>query len=286
MRRSIFLLALLAGVSAAQQGSAGSSPDLAEYAYTISGCAHCHTAEGGEPLAGGRALPTLFGTFYSPNITAHPTAGIGRWSRDDFYRALHEGESPDGHAYFPAFPYTAYTRLTRADVDAIYDHIHSLPVSATPNRDHELAWYIDFRMAAWGWRWLFFDAGASVADPARSDSWNRGAYIAEAMAHCQECHSPRDWFGVIRTDLAYSGNPDGPEGEKVPNITPHPEAGIGDWSEGSLNDFLRWGELPDGEYTAGSMEAVITGTGKLTDADRAALVEYLRALPAVGNVVD
>lgn len=285
MRRLIVLLALLPVAASAQQDGAGESPDLAEYVFTISGCAHCHTAEGGKPLAGGRALPTPFGTFYAPNITAHPTEGIGSWSRDDFYRALHEGESPAGHAYFPAFPYTAYSRLSRADVDAIYDHIFSLPVVATPNRDHELAWYVDFRIAAWGWRLLFFEAGESVADPARSDGWNRGAYIAEAMAHCQECHSPRDWFGVIQADLGYSGNPHGPEDEKVPNITSH-ASGIGDWSEAALDGFLRWGELPDGEYTAGSMEAVITGTGKLTDADRAALIEYLRALPAIDNDVE
>ena len=284
--RLLLTLLLWPAVAPAQQQDAAPAMSAGEYAFTISGCTHCHTADGGETLAGGRPLPTPFGTFFTPNISAHESAGIGRWSREDFRRALKAGESPAGHAYFPAFPYPAYARLTDADVDAIYDHIFTLPVSARANREHELAWYVDTRLAAWGWRFLFFDESGSSADPARAASSNRGAYIAEAMAHCQECHTPRNWFGVLDDELAYAGNPAGPEDEVVPNITSHPDAGIGGWSDAALDAFLRWGELPDGEYTAGSMEAVIFGIGKLTDDDRAALIEYLRSLRAIDSRVE
>ena len=264
------------------------SPLLAhgEYVMQISGCRHCHTAEDGEPFAGGRPLETPFGTFYTPNITADTTAGIGDWSEADFLRALHDGEGPEAVHFYPAFPYTSYTRMTADDARALFAYLRAQPVSQQANREHELAWYLQWRIAAQAWKWLFFTPGEFTADATKSVAWNRGAYIAEALAHCGECHTPRDWLGVPNSELAYAGNPDGPEGELVPNITPDPQTGIGDWSRDSLETFLRFGELPDGEYTAGSMDFVITGIGKLTDNDRDALIEYLSALPPIHNSVN
>ncbi len=278
------LLALAAPAAIAQ--NAGDSPaDPGEYLFTIAGCKHCHSAEDGPPLAGGRPLETPFGVFYTPNITAHDTAGIGAWSEAKFVRALRHGSAPDGSAYYPAFPFTSYTRMTDADARAILAYIRTQPVSDRPNRDHELAWYVSWRFAARVWQWLFFTPGEFQPRADRDAAWNRGAYIAEALAHCQECHTPRNRFGALRAELAYAGNADGPEGELVPNITPHPETGIGDWSRESLHTFLRFGELPNGEYTAGTMDAVILGIGKLSDSDRDALIEYLRALPPIDNRV-
>lgn len=254
-----------------------------EYVLQISGCSHCHTAESGEQLAGGRALTTPFGTFYTPNITSHKTAGIGAWSVGEFQRALHQGVAPDGSDYYPAFPYTSYTRILAEDARALHAYILSLPASRKPNRVHELTWFLRWRLAARVWKWLFFSAGEFQERPGQSAQWNRGAYIAEAMGHCSECHTPRNLLGALRAELAYAGNARGPEDELVPNITPHAGTGIGDWSRTELQQFLEFGELPDGEYTAGSMDPVIEGLQHLTPDDRDALTDYLRALPPVEN---
>jgi len=287
--RSLLIAPLLAALPSqyALAQDETSSPLLARGAYVmqIGGCRHCHSAEGGEPLAGGRPLETPFGTFYTPNITAHETAGIGAWSEADFRRALHRGEAPDGSRYFPVFPYTSYTRMSGDDAHALYVYLRSQPVSARANREHELAWYLRWRFAAQVWQWLFFTPGEFAADRTRDAAWNRGAYIVTALAHCGECHTPRNWFGAAVAEMALAGNPDGPDGELVPNITPDPETGIGDWSRDALNLFLQFGELPNGEYTAGSMDTVITGLGRLTGEDRAALIDYLRALPPIRNSV-
>jgi mono/diheme cytochrome c family protein len=254
-----------------------------EYVFRISGCNHCHTAENGAQLAGGRALETAFGIFYTPNITAHKTAGIGAWSAQDFERALHQGVSTDGSDYYPAFPYTSYTHIVSEDVRAMHAYILSLPASDQPNRDHELAWFLRWRIAATAWKWLFFEAGEFQQVPASSAQLNRGAYIAEAMGHCGECHTPRNLFGALQAELAYAGTAEGPEDELVPNITPHKGTGIGNWERDELREFLKFGELPDGEYTAGAMDPVIEGLRHLTPQDRDALTDYLRALPPIEN---
>ena len=254
-----------------------------EYVFKISGCSHCHTAENGVALAGGRPLVTPFGIFYSPNISSHKTAGIGAWSVDDLQRALRHGLSPDGNDYYPAFPYTSYTRMHGDDLHALHAYLLSLPASEQTNRPHELAWFLQWRFAAQLWKWLFFDAGEFQHRPEQNVQWNRGAYIAEALGHCGECHTSRNLFGALRADLAYAGTRQGPEDELVPNITPHEGTGIGDWGRTELQEFLQFGELPDGEYAAGSMDPVIEGLRHLTAEDRDALTDYLRALPAIEN---
>ena len=257
-----------------------------EYVLRISGCSHCHTEDDGEQLAGGRALPTPFGTFYTPNISSHKTVGIGAWSAEQFRQALHQGVAPNGSDYYPAFPYTSYTRFSAGDADALYAYIQSLPASEQANREHDLAWFLRWRFAARVWKWLFFSAGEFQQQSGQSAQWNRGAYIAEAMGHCSECHTARNIFGALREDMAYAGNPQGPEDELVPNITPHKATGIGRWSRDELYQFFEFGELPDGEYAAGSMDPVIEGLRHLTPEDRNALTDYIRALPPIENRVD
>ena len=245
---------------------------------------HCHTAEDGDELGGGLALETPFGTFYTPNITSHETAGIGTWSERDFERAVRHGLTPDGSSYFPSFPYTSYTRMRVADVRALRAHLLSLPPSPLQNREHDLPWYMRWRFAATVWQWLFFEPGEFRERPDQPAGWNRGAYIAEALGHCGACHTPRNLMGALDMERAYAGNADGPDDEKVPNITPHPQAGIGDWSRGELVNFLQFGELPDGEYVAGSMDLVIEGLNQSTPDDREALADFLRALPPIGDL--
>lgn len=255
------------------------------YLVDVAGCVGCHTDLEGEgpPLAGGRRLETRFGVFFGPNITPHAEHGIGGWSDREFLRALTEGIAPEGHYYYPVFPYTSYTRMRREDALAIKAYLFSLPAVERPNRPHEPALAARWRPALALWRWLSFEPGTFEPDPRFSPQWNRGAYLA-ALGHCVECHTPRNLLGGLDRRRLYAGTADGPEGETVPNITAHPEAGIGGWDRDELVDLLRYGELPDGDYVGGSMaEVVDASSSRLTDADLEALIVYLLSLPPVGH---
>lgn len=259
--------------------------DRGAYIFAAADCGACHTnvKQKGPLLAGGRPLKTPFGTFYSPNITSDPDTGIGRWSDADFIRALRDGVSPDDDHYFPVFPYPSFTRMTDQDMLDLKAYIFSLPAVSQANREHEIDFPYGWRFTVWFWKQLNFTSGAFMPDPAQSAEWNRGAYLAEALAHCGECHTPRGSLGGLDTSLAYSGTTDGPEGEKVPNITPDPETGTGSWSAKDLIRVLRSGQLPDGDYVGSVMGEVVDGTSKLTDADRQAIAVYVLSLPPVSN---
>ncbi len=260
--------------------------DRGEALLGLAGCVNCHTAkeEGAEPLGGGRPLKTPFGTFYAPNISSDPNEGIGDWSDEDFVRALRYGRRPDGAHYFPAFPYVAYSRMTDADMLAIRNAIMSRPPVDRPNTPHDVAFPFNQRWGMGFWKALHFKPGAFEPDPAKSDAWNRGAYISEALAHCGECHTPRDPTGGLDRTRWMAGTVDGPEGETAPNITPHSGTGIGDWSDGDIRFALSDGLLPDGDVVGSVMyEVVENGTSKLPEADLNAIVEYLRSLPPIEN---
>jgi mono/diheme cytochrome c family protein len=256
------------------------------YVFAAANCGSCHTnVKGKGPLlAGGRPLPTPFGTFYSPNITPDPETGIGRWTDEDFIRSLREGVSPDGAHYFPAFPYPSFTRMTDRDMRDLKTYIFSLPPVVQHNRDHEIDFPYGWRFSVWFWKQLYFSEGPFVPDPEQSAEWNRGAYLVEGLGHCGECHTPRDWLGGLDSSRALSGTTDGPEGEKVPNITPDSDTGIGTWSQRDVVRVLRTGQLPDGDFVGSVMgEVVEHGTSKLTDDDRAAIAAYLASLPPISN---
>jgi mono/diheme cytochrome c family protein len=256
------------------------------YIFAAADCGACHTnvKEKGPLLAGGRPLATPFGTFHSPNITPDPETGIGRWTDADFVRALREGVSPDGSHYFPAFPYPSFTGMTDQDMLDLKAYIFSLPPVVQPDREHEIDFPFGWRFSVWFWKQLNFTEGPFAPEPARSAEWNRGAYLVEALAHCGECHTPRSWLGGLDRAAAYSGTTDGPDGEKVPNITPDPETGLGTWSATDVIRLLRTGQLPDGDFVGSVMgEVVENGTSKLTDADRAAIAAYLAGLPSIAN---
>ena len=281
-RAVVLLVAALPMLAAAQS----ESELRGEYLVHAGGCITCHTKDGDDakPLAGGRALVSPFGTFYSPNITPDRETGIGSWSDDDFLHALHDGKRPAGGVYFPAFPYTAYTGMSRSDVLDIKAYLFSLAPVSQPNVKHDLPIYMSTRLAARVWRSRYFESQRFQPDPAQSDEWNRGAYLVRHLGHCGECHTPRKALGKLIGDRELAGNPEGPDEEKVPNITPHKTDGIGRWSRSDIEYFLDIGMLPDGDFVGSSMTAVIDdNTSKLTRDDRLAITTYLQSLPALPN---
>lgn len=265
------------------------SLERGEYLVHAGGCTSCHTADRDDaiPMAGGRALRTDFGVFYAPNITPDRETGIGSWSDQDFVNALWEGVGPDSRYYFPAFPYTAYTGLSLEDVLSIKAYLFSLAPVRQENREHELPWYLDTRLAAAGWQLLNFSPQRFAADPGRSEAWNRGAYLVRHLGHCGECHTPRNSLGALLPERELGGTREGPEGKPVPNITPHREAGIGRWSADEIIFFLEIGMLPDGDFAgAGMGEVIDDNTSRLTPEDRAAIAAYLQALPPLADQAD
>jgi mono/diheme cytochrome c family protein len=285
LSRAGALLLLVLGINAAAWADTNATRDASvvrgEYLLRAGGCVSCHTADGDDavPLAGGRALETPFGTFYTPNITPDEETGIGAWSDEEFLNAFWEGVGPSGRYYFPAFPFPAYTGISREDLLAIKAYLFSLPPVRSDNQPHELDWYVDTRLAAAAWQLVFFDAERFEPQPGRGSDWNRGAYLVRHLGHCGECHSPRNRFGATLAHQEMAGGT-GPGGKEVPNITPHREGGIGRWTRADLELFLELGMMPDGDFAGGSMTAVIDdNTSQLTPEDRAAIATYLESLP-------
>jgi mono/diheme cytochrome c family protein len=257
------------------------SVDNGRTVFNAGGCASCHAVPG-QPdrlkLGGGLAIPSPFGTFYAPNISPDPQDGIGRWSEAEFVTAVLKGTSPRGEHYFPAFPYPSYQHARLSDVRDLFAFLKTLPPVAGKVRGHDVAFPFDIRRDLGGWKFLFLDGKPFAPDPARSDAWNRGAYLVNALGHCAECHSPRNLLGGIIAAQRFAGGPN-PEGKGwVPNIT---QKGIGDWSEKTIAYFLETGETPDGDSVGGSMTRVIRNMAELSDADRMAMAVYLKSLPPV-----
>lgn len=265
---------LAAGSAAAQVADARRG----EYLALAGGCASCHTGEAADavPFAGGREIATPFGTFYGPNITPHREAGIGRWTERDFLRAMREGIRPDGEHYYPAFPYTAYTRILDRDLRDLWAYLKGIPPSGRRNRPHALGIAFSQRFAVAAWKRLYFSPGRFVKEPGASDTVNRGAYLVQALGHCDSCHTPRTYLGGPRNDRYLAGVRKA-EGESAPNLTP---TGLKKYSDAELIELLSTGVTPDGDLLAGEMDLVVrNSTGRLTRADLAAIVAYLRALP-------
>lgn len=249
------------------------------YLYAAGDCDGCHTDKknNGPKAAGGRALPTPFGTFYGPNITPDPS-GIGSYSEADFHRVMREGKDDAGRYLYPVFPFPSFTGLSDADIADLYAYLMSLPPVRHESRRHEAKFPFGWRFPLIGWRMLFFTPGplAPVAD--QSAEWNRGRYLAETVAHCEECHTPRNVFGALDRKHAFAGNPHGPDGQDAPNITSDAKAGLGDWKLEDIIEVLKSGQTPDGDYVSSGMGEVVDGTAQLTDADRHAIAVYIKSL--------
>ena len=296
MPRRFFLAAVLAGAMAfglywwltipvvvASNALAAYTPDLANGLTTFNagGCSSCHAVPG-QPdrlrLGGGLAIPSPFGTFYVPNISPDPVDGIGRWTEAEFVNAVTRGVSPAGEHYFPALPYTSYAHAKIADIRDLFAYLKTLAPVPGKVRDHDVPFPFEIRRNIGIWKLLFMDIRPFVLDPARSDRWNRGAYLVNSLGHCAQCHSPRNFLGGIVAPQRFAGGPD-PDGKGwVSNIT---QKGLGDWSTKDIAYFLDTGQTLDGDSVGGSMAAVIRNTSQLSAGDRSAIAEYLKSLPPV-----
>jgi len=273
-------LALIVLVRAAPAIAEEDAVQHGEYLVRAGGCFSCHTAPGGQKLAGGRPLSTPFGTFYSPNITPDPQTGIGHWTDAQFLRALREGIRPDGANYFSVFPYTSFTRITDTDALAIKAYLFSLPPVRRQNRPHDVPFPFSWRFLQTGWKLLFFTPGPFRPAPDRTAAYNRGTYLVAALAHCGECHTPRNLLGATRSGQQLAGTPDGPDGQLVPNITPDPNTGIGKWEKDDVVELLRTGMTPEQSKVKGAMREVVEdGLKYLSDSDLEAIADYLFAQP-------
>lgn len=283
--RARLMLAGILGLSLlALAGTAFAQGDAkrGQYLVKAGGCVGCHTEDkkNAVPFAGGRALKTPFGTFYGPNITPDAVAGIGRWTEADFIRALRHGERPDGADYFPAFPYPSFTRISDNDLRDLWAYLRTLPPSSRASQAHEPRFPFGWRVLVTVWKWLFFTPGPFQADPKLSPTLNRGAYLVQALGHCGECHTPRNFLGGPKRDRFLAGGK-GPDGKGVPNLTPTKLKKI---SDAELKDFLESGITPDGDVPAEAMGEVIRNTtGQLSAQDLAALMAYLRSLAPIAS---
>lgn len=255
--------------------------------FTAGGCASCHSAPGAEGeakliLAGGRAFPSEFGTFYAPNISASEDAGIGAWTVQDLANAMLRGVSPAGQHYYPAFPYTSYTKAKPQDVADLRAYLETLPADSTPSRDHDVAFPFNIRRAVGVWKILYFRQDF-VLQEVDSAELAQGRYLVEALGHCAECHTPRTALGGLNTSRWLGGAPN-PSGQgRIPNIT----SGGLSWSEEEIAEYLSSGFTPDFDVVGGEMADVVANTSQLTDEDRMAIALYLKAVPPVtGGVPD
>ncbi len=279
----LFVLLTFSFVPAAISGRIP-NPELGKAVFDASGGCGCHTdrKNDGREMAGGRAIATPFGIVYSSNITPDPETGIGSWTDDDFIQAMTLGLSPDGRHYFPVFPYTSFAGMNGKDLLHLKDYLFSLPPVRRKNREHEMAVPFFWQPALFIWKSLFFAPRPYAPNPSRSASWNRGAYLANAVSHCGECHTPRNLMGGLKTGMLFAGSKDGPEGELAPNITPDKTTGIGRWKRNDLIWFLESGMNPDGDFVQGLMAEVIDhGYRNLPKSDLRAITEYLRSLPPI-----
>lgn len=246
------------------------------YLIRLGGCVTCHTdaKNGVAMLGGGPALATPFGTFYAPNITPHPQAGIGSWTIEQFSSAMSDGEGPQGHLY-PAFPYENYTLMSDQEIVDLFAALREVPPVAEPAKTHEVGFPFNVRLALAGWKSLFFRPQRYASDTTHSEQWNRGRYLVFGPGHCVMCHSPRNPLGAIEAGLVLRGNPAGGVGGKAPPLTPEALADDG-YDETTLVEALKTGFTPDFDVLGGAMGEVITDeTSQWTGEDLAAVAAYL-----------
>jgi mono/diheme cytochrome c family protein len=253
-----------------------------QYLARAADCEACHTAPGGMPFAGGLAFVLPFGTLYSTNITPDPETGLGRYSDADFLKALHGGIDREGRHLYPAMPFTSYTYIADSDALAIKAYLFSLKPVHAPPPDDRLAFPFNQRWLMGIWSFLFNPDQRIEPNIARSAEWNHGAYLVEAMGHCGECHTPRNLFQAPDNRQKFAGVV--AAGWRAYNITNDRDSGIGAFSDTELSQYLATGHANGHGTSAGPMaEAVDKSLSKLAQSDIAAMVVYLRSVPAIST---
>lgn len=284
-RKWIYTASVLAAAAVLLLSNAGWAEQLSfaqvergKYLVEAGDCEACHTNKGGQPFAGDRPIQTPFGVIYSPNITPDRETGIGAWTDEQFYRALHEGIAEDGSHLYPAFPYPWYTKVTRDDALAIRAFLNSLDPVKSERRPNALDWPLNYREVMAGWNELFFTEGGFSPDPKKSAEWNRGAYLVEGLGHCGACHTPTNFVGAAKTSERLQGGV--LQDWYAPDLAGELRSGLGNWSADDIVQFLKTGR---NNRTAayGPMAEVITySTANLNDGDLKAIATYLKDMPA------
>jgi mono/diheme cytochrome c family protein len=281
MTRSSFLFGLVLGLLSLSAAARAQDADVVakgEYLARAGDCIACHTAPEGKLFAGGRAMPTPFGTLYTSNITPDPETGIGKWTADDFYKTMHEGRFPDGGLLYPAMPFGSYTKVTRADSDAIFAYLKSIPAVKQQNREHALSFPYNNRSLILGWRTLFFTEGEYKPDPSKSEEWNRGAYLVEGLGHCAMCHTAINALGGSSESKAFEGGLIPMQNWYAPSLTSNKEAGLGDWSIEEITDLLSTGISRRGAVYGPMAEVTYNSLQYLKADDIKAMAVYLKSL--------
>jgi len=249
------------------------------YLARAGNCMACHTAQGGTPFAGGRPIKTPFGTVYSSNLTRDAKAGLGQWSAHDFWQAMHHGRSKNGRLLNPAFPYTNFTQVTRADSDALFAFLQTVPASSQTNRDHAMRWPFGTQAALAVWRTLYFTPGTFAADATQTAQWNRGAYLVRGLGHCSACHSPRNALGGVRPDDDLAGGMITSQNWYATSLRQPLKAGDSVQHAQNIKALLQTGIHPQGAALGPMAEVVKSSTQHLSDIDLNAMVTFLSALP-------
>jgi len=250
-----------------------------EYLATVGDCAGCHTAQGGARLAGGRSLATPFGNIPVPNITPDRETGLGDWSFEDFWQALHVGKGRHGELLYPAFSYTAYTKVTHDDALAMFAWLQSLPPVRQPAPSLALNFPYSVRKSLAAWRALYFREGEYKPDPAQSAQWNRGAYLVQGLGHCNECHAARDSLGGTSGDQHLTGGQIPMQNWYAPDLSTQQNGGLQGWSAQDIVDLLKTGQSAKGVAFGPMADVVATSTQHLSDDDLQAVATYLQSLP-------
>jgi mono/diheme cytochrome c family protein len=251
-----------------------------KYLTQAADCEVCHTRDGGQAFAGGRAFETPFGVLYSPNITADRETGVGAWSDADFLRAVHEGVARDGTWLYPAFPYESYTLIADDDVLAIKAYLFSLPTAHSTAPANSLRFPFNQRWLMRFWSAFYNPDRRFQPLEDRSPEWNRGAYLVEALGHCGDCHTPRNLAQALDNRRKFAGTV--LTGWRAYNITPDPVSGVGSWSDEDLGQYLQSGHAGGHGSAGGPMaEEIAASSSRLTSGDIHAIVAYLRSIPAI-----
>jgi len=249
-----------------------------QYLVRVGDCASCHTPEGGPLFAGSLGLNTPFGVIYSTNLTPDRETGIGNLTPDKFYAALHNGIGPKGVPIYPAMPYTAFTRVNRADSDAMMAYLKTIPAVHRPRPANQLPFPLNFRFMVRGWNLLFFRSGEYVSDPAKSVEWNRGAYLVNGLGHCGSCHTPKNFLGSDKGGKAFHG---GDLDEWVaPDLTANARTGLGSWSTGDIVEYLKTGRNQRANAGGAMADVVTNSTSLMNDQDLHAIAVYIKDQPS------